>query len=204
MVSNGRYVHSFIHIASYLGHHNAPFSSKNTPTGPETIIPHASRNPSPAHWQDDRAICLSFLFFPISHISQGLFCRSRPHLISYPGFVSALSWQHNQAQRCLAEKCQIKAKDLIWERRNAFHIPSQKIWSGAGWIPNHQNSGMTGDQGHVERRTHDPQSCITTTLRHLSLEVIPAVRNVLWTGHRSITGPFSLCQKKKNIDFHEL
>lgn len=73
-----------------------------------------------------------FFFVPISHISQGLFSRSHPHLISYPGFVSALSWQHDRAQRCRGEKCQIKAKDLIWERPNAFHIRSQKIGSGAG------------------------------------------------------------------------
>lgn len=68
-----------------------------------------------------------FSFVPISHISQGLFSRSHPpHLISYPGFVSALSCCHGRAQRCHGEKCQIKAKDLIWEQPNAFHIPEDR------------------------------------------------------------------------------
>lgn len=153
---------------------------KHITTGPETIIPHASRNPSPAHWQEDWAICLFFSLFPISHISQGLSRRSHPHLISYPGFVSALSWRHDRAQRCHGEKCQIKAKGF---NREAAVMPCTSLPRRYDMARDEFQGRTAGDQGCADHLG------LVSAVTEGGVEVFPAARNTLWTGHRSITGP---------------
>lgn len=89
-------------------------------------------------------------------------CGSHPHLISYPGFVSALSWRHNRAQRCHGEKCQIKAKGF---NREAAVMPCTSLPRRYDMAQDEFQGRMAGDQSCADHL--GLVSAVTVTFIHL-------------------------------------